>query len=324
MQFIILVGQARSGSSLLTRLFNDGNRAAIINDAYIVQFIDGLTNGPEIDSAKKGKIVTELLRIVRERSQTEAPPTIDRPTVLSPEDFAELATQVAGQSINWRDWPALLSGSLRLLAEHLHADACGWNTPSDFAHAERLLRLFPGSKLIFLIRDPFSVLLSYKHLPEYWGEEKNRYNPVLQSLVWCQVVRSYESAAARFQGRVLLTRYEDLVSDPAAEMQRISAFAGVAFNAPDLRGIASNGSRADGMRRGLNKLEYAICNGITASLRQRYGYATVPIPRPAEWGFGSFLKSMGLSLSFYAMRAVHSRDIRNRVRRMATLLLSNR
>ena len=42
---LVIVGQARSGTSFLTRLLADTRRFALINDAYVVQCFDGVGRG---------------------------------------------------------------------------------------------------------------------------------------------------------------------------------------------------------------------------------------------------------------------------------------
>jgi len=301
---------------------NEGHRAAIINDAYIVQLADELTGRLDFSPATARRLAGEWLGIVKARSEPRAPASIHKPIVLSPETFAELTKRVAEESKNWRDWPSIVSGTLEILAQLLRADAFGWNTPPDYAHAERLLQLLPKSKIVFLIRDPLAVLLSYKCLPDYWGDERNRYNPFLQSLVWRQMVRHYEAVATRFPQRVHLTRYEDLIADPAKAMKRISAFAGVAFDVPDIRTIGSNSSLGTGKTNGLSLIECWVCERITGSLRRRYGYDTSAATRIPEWGVVGLFFSLWRSASFYAARAVGSRDFRNRMLRFAKLLIS--
>lgn len=323
MQLLILTGQARSGSTLLARLMNDGNRAAIVNDAYFIQFVDSVTDTLEVNEAQAKKICSEFLEIIRARSDVKSPPRIDKSVILPATSYVSLSRYVESRYKSWKTWPEIVEGILQILGNTVKAEAYGWNTPPDFTHAERLFELFPESRMVMLIRDPFSVLLSYKNLPEYWGTERNRYNPLLQALVWRQMLKRYETLVSRYPGRIHLVRYEDLVADPVAVMDRLSAFAGVSFARPDLKQTGSNSSHAAGDFIGLSRVEIFICDVITRSMRGIYGYGCAAVPVANEWGIVDLARCAWRSASYYTGRVIASRDMRNRVFRFAKNLVSS-
>ena len=99
--------------------------------------------------------------------------------------------------------------------------------------AELLLSLFPRSHLIFLLRDGRDVVDSW--LAGYrdgaWAQDEGAF-PLAshgrksfirwQASVWCYRVTAVSRAYGRHRrDRRVLTRYEDLLSDPEAELARI-------------------------------------------------------------------------------------------------------
>src|SRR5690606_20420262 len=94
-----------------------------------------------------------------------------------------------------------------------------------------ILRHFPSARVLFLIRDPFDVLKSYKNLPQYWGRERMRYHPILQSLVWRQVVKEYMRLKKLYPATVWLLRYEDVLLDRDKAWASLKDFLGP-FPAP--------------------------------------------------------------------------------------------
>jgi hypothetical protein len=321
LQHIIIVGQSRSGSTLLTRLTNDGNRSVIINDAYIVQRADELAGSGPVDTRT---LVKDWLNIILARSEVDSPPSLHRPICLTSRQIAEIQHEADEAQRGWTQWPEVVTGVLNIVANKIGARAIGWNTPPDYVHTERLLQLFPDCRIIYLIRDPFAVMLSYKYLPDYWGSERNRYNPLVQPLVWRQVVRQYKAAAARFPGRIRLVRYEDLVRDPAGVMAELASFTGVAFLPPDLGALERNGSNTGGCDRGLNRIEHWLASAITAGARGDFGYGDCAVPLLPRTGLGEIASSFAKSASFYAVRLVRSRDIRKRVSRFTRMLVTGR
>ncbi|MEM9001241.1 MAG: sulfotransferase [Bacteroidota bacterium] len=104
------------------------------------------------------------------------------------------------------------------------------HTPSNILHFEALNRLFPESKFVFIVRDPRAVYASVKKLD--WGA-----NSALRlSDLWSQYVVMYYSLKQLHPKRVLLVKYEDIVSDPASFVQQICIFTGLDYEESILKG----------------------------------------------------------------------------------------
>lgn len=172
--------------------------------------------------------------------------------------------------------------------------------------AELLLSLFPGSSLVFLLRDGRDVVDSW--LDAYqggsWAIEEGAF-PVSESgredlVRWQASVWAYRTAAVRtaFErhdpDRRVLVRYEDLLAEPVRELGRICAAVGL--DDPDLAerlgaiaerhrfsalaswrcgsGRQQRAARPGGWRANLTAAERAAMERIMGPELKRFGYST--------------------------------------------------
>jgi hypothetical protein len=108
--------------------------------------------------------------------------------------------------------------------------------------ADLLLSLFPASRMIFLLRDGRDVVDSWvaAHRAGAWAQDEGAF-PVAtegrEALIrWQGSVWSYGS---HDPGRRILVRYEDLLTDPARELNRIDDTFDLGVPSARLREIAS-------------------------------------------------------------------------------------
>ncbi|MFN2383983.1 MAG: sulfotransferase [Gemmatimonadota bacterium] len=131
-------------------------------------------------------------------------------------------------------YPALLLDLVRRYAAGRDKPAARFwidHTPDNTAHAATLLALFPEARLIHLVRDGRAVAASV--LPLDWGP-----NTITQAGRWWGQKLAYGLGAesSPLAARVLRVRLEDVVREPAAALERISAFAGLAVHPAMLAG----------------------------------------------------------------------------------------
>ncbi|TYO85180.1 sulfotransferase family protein [Oceanicella actignis] len=299
---VVLVGQARSGSTLLAAMLNRAG-GLMINDAYALQAADelGLTRAPRPDAAERYRAA--CLDILRRRSVSAPPAPLHRSAVISPEALAR-ASRVQGGG-----WAEIWGGMLRAAAQGRAFH--GWNTPPDHLRADEILSAFPTARFVFLMRDPYAVLRSYKHLPEYWGRGRARYHPALQARAWAASARSLRRLSARHPQAVHALRYEDLLADPGRVMAGLARFLGVALPAPTPDELPRNASRAGA---GLTRAELWVARRALGAEAAAMGYAP---PSPEGLGLGGLLGRSLLAGVYYAGAALTSRDMRGRMLRLA-------
>lgn len=107
-----------------------------------------------------------------------------------------------------------------------------------------LLLAFPGARFVYLVRDPRDMALSWQRSPSHPGG-------VLEGAeVW---QRDQEASILCYgflkqSGRVHLLRYEDLISAPEQEGERLCAFLGMPFDPGILEFHSSDSTRLNAAR----------------------------------------------------------------------------
>ncbi len=87
-----------------------------------------------------------------------------------------------------------------------------------------LMKKFSGAKMIFIVRDPRQQFVSLKKF------DFEMTIPFLQAARWRIVTQRMLKAQALFPDRIVLVRYEDLVSDPEKILRGICRFLGTDFD----------------------------------------------------------------------------------------------
>lgn len=109
---------------------------------------------------------------------------------------------------------------MRRDGKHWWAD----KTPPNIDHVDLLAEVFEGAKFVELVRDGRDVALSMITMP--WGDN----NVWTCGLRWASCIREGERQRAARPDDVLLVRYEDLVTQPQEQLQRVSGFLGIAYD----------------------------------------------------------------------------------------------
>lgn len=94
-----------------------------------------------------------------------------------------------------------------------------WGDKCELSQVSHFLSVFPDCKVIFIIRDPRAVASSFF--------EHSGVNCITTSLAWVSATRlAGELIVQHGTGRIMLVRYEDLLSNLLATMLQISKFIG--------------------------------------------------------------------------------------------------
>jgi hypothetical protein len=112
----------------------------------------------------------------------------------------------------------------------------GEKTPSHLFHVSTLLDWFPNAKVIQIIRNPKDVLASEvtkKVKPDYPLKKKNFfYNLGLflsVAISWNKAVKLDKRYKAKYPGNYMLVKYEDLLKDHKATVQKVCLFLNIDF-----------------------------------------------------------------------------------------------
>jgi hypothetical protein len=99
------------------------------------------------------------------------------------------------------------------------------STPTNIPHLLRIRKDFPEARIVHIIRDGRDVALSLDQLgwsrPLPWDRDRGL---MAAGLYWEWIVRKGRRFGSMLQPDYLEVRYEDLVSEPAPTLQRLSVF----------------------------------------------------------------------------------------------------
>jgi len=153
-------------------------------------------------------------------------------------------------------------------------------------------KIFPNSKIIYMIRDPRGMIASTK---KYSSTIINA--PQISRLAsnWNRCIVSYESTRRRLPSRIDIVRYEDLVENSRKELERLCEFLNIEFRESMLEfdkcttGAYGNFPRHNSSfekkeseliftssvnkwKDVLNENEISLINSICGELMKKYGY----------------------------------------------------
>lgn len=199
-------------------------------------------------------------------------------------------------------------------------------TPQDVFYIGEILQLFPGARVVNMVRDPRGVMLSQKRKWQrrkmgagFMTKKEQRrlrinYHPITISKLWNSSIR----AAAKFKDhpKVHNMIFEKLVNESEPEIKKLCEFIGIEFkdemlmipqvgssneaDQPDAFGIKTE--RAGNWEKGgLNKGEIWFCQRICGNNMRQFGYDVKPVganPLVIAFYYLSFPVKIMLALLF--------------------------
>ena len=99
----------------------------------------------------------------------------------------------------------------------------GDHSPINTVFHKYIFYEFPTCKYIFLLRHPFDVVLSYSKIPDNPAN-----NPLYACFKWNNSIKTYDFLKKKSY-KVLLLKYEDLVSNPGDSIKKILTFIDVEY-----------------------------------------------------------------------------------------------
>lgn len=322
---IIVVGMPRSGSTLFTRLLNESPNLSIVNDFYYLQYVDSLNGFKKNDPKIQQALQSYVLRMIQERILPPNSQDITFSLFLSPEQEQELvdfAEDLKRQpDVNWAE---SLSKLMEFSAKLQGKKIWGYNTPQDYLHIDRLQQEFPQAKFIYVMRDPRSVIRSYKYYGNIAPEgqkEAARYHPILQALAWRTSIRSFLARKEQEPDKFTLVLYEDLVKNTNQTLGKLGDFLNVQFPKLDLANFGNNSSFKNKHKEGVKSSEIWLCEKIAGQEMEKIGYELSSKKLVyKDLGYLAYLTNR--VFSYYCKNFLISNDIRKRVFKLAKLSIS--
>lgn len=267
-EMAFIVGCPRTGSTLLRQMLNRSDRLCITSETHFMRRMSRVGRRKRLrafgDLQRPENVERFLDHLYSQQHATARGywgwfnRTVER------EAFRErlLATD--------RSERAIFALLMQLYAEDKrgHADPAlilGEKTPTNFYYVPTLMAWFPRTKIIHTFRDPRAIFVSAARLVRRgkWGVKDrlptmppwlmNRLLDGIELLhiskTWRDAVRLHAEYRQRYADRYFLLRFEDLLDDPALQLQKVCAFLGIPFEPVMLEELAVVGSSFRAKRR---------------------------------------------------------------------------
>ena len=224
----------------------------------------------------------------------------------------DLLRQLAVREFELREWGLSLDdrslagcGSAREIIETLHKtyatqngkNRWGQKTPRLVRYGRLLKQTWPGARFIFMVRDPRAVVASLTR------SNVHRSNAFYGARRWVRDCEAGLALEESWPESVLRIRYEDLVKDPAAQLEVICRFLDLSMEPGMLIdnagrdpaygsyydeihrrvGEAPDAKRADAWREELAVRDIAVIEAVCADTMSRLDYQpSITQPRPSS------------------------------------------
>lgn len=256
--YVFIVGLPRTGTTLLRSLLNVSKDVAIgMGESHYLggPRLFGLLRRPGFGDrlSKVGDLSTEagvrkiaaFLYEARQNNFWSAISTnIDREMFL--------------QQLLQSDWRERALFELAMIGAAGGKRWGGEKTPDHLYAVPTLLEWFPNARILHTFRDPRAVYVSNKR--KY--DQRNAQGRLHQSsarlrrlglmyewyasseviLAWRRAIRLHRRYQAHYPGQYLLSRYEDLILDPQAHLQKLCRFLNITFSDGMLNQTFTNSS----------------------------------------------------------------------------------
>ncbi|MGH8508230.1 MAG: sulfotransferase family protein [Gammaproteobacteria bacterium] len=203
---IFVVGAPRSGTTLLLEMLNRHPDVWLCEEAYFLHFVWRRRQrlGDLRDARARRRLVDAYLATKRIRQQNV--------------DLGPLAAALMEEGSSYE---AFFESLMRFCARAHGRTRFGEKTPEHARRSDVLCDLFPDCALIHVVRDPRDVVASLLRMP--WGDR----SVVANTRHWQKCQRG--ALRVRRRANYFRVAFEDLLTDPEAELERLCEFVGVPF-----------------------------------------------------------------------------------------------
>lgn len=307
---VFVVGTPRSGTTLTARMLGSHPNIFTAGEFHFISDVYDRRSalGNPRDPAVREEILNWLTGIYARHNE--------------PKDQYELDQLLKQDNVRKRfldlgSYQEMYSFVMDTRAARANKARWGNHVPKDIYNTNEIFSFFPDAKLIACVRDPRDFLASYKNrhrssAPEFRERLTRLYHPILTTLLWKSTVRLIRRLQHQIpSNRLLLLRYEDLISMPESHARRICEYLGEPFDSAMLN-ISDNNSSKSGQqpegiftsslhrwREDLDADEVCLTQWIASSEMVQLGYK--PEQVDASW---KGIAGLALTSPFAALRAV--------------------
>lgn len=247
---IFFVGTPRSGTSLISRMFDGHPDIAVPFESFLYKgFVPWLRYYGDLNKRRNRERLLRDMLSVRLR---EWIPRVD-----------EQAARQQIESNGRFDFPGIVAGIMESWCNAQGKRRWGEKTPQHIFFADQILEGFPQAQFIHIVRDGRDVAVSWRHVK--FGPE----HVYASALRWSDVLEAGRALKGRLgPTQYLELRYEDLLQDTEATMRRVCAYLDERYS-PDMLSFYRTNKRypTDGINNA--NLAKPVMTGNTGKWRQR-------------------------------------------------------
>ncbi|MCS6917794.1 MAG: sulfotransferase [Chitinophagales bacterium] len=293
MTLVFVVGNSRSGTTMMGRILNNHPRVHTFPELHFFeQLWSSADRNWQLTPEEAADLAALLLNISREGyfARRHVADFLDEARSL-------LQREVSGHMVASDVFAAVVRYEVQRNGKEMGCD----QTPQNVFYIKEILELFPEARFVNLVRDPRDVLLSQKRKwrrrflggsHATWYETIRawvNYHPYTISRLWVAAVRAGTSVQ---HPHVLTVRFEHLLADPDSVIAEVCRHVGITFF-PELKEVPQVGSssgqdrsevkginagRAQSWARGgLTATEIWICQRVCGQLMKTLGYEPAPV-----------------------------------------------
>ncbi len=312
-KIIFIVGNSRSGTTMLLRSFNNHPNMMVLNELHFFeQLWSPEDKGKSISKEQAVELASKLLLTQRVGYMTHDQDY--RPFL---EEASQLIDELATATISAEDvFNYFTKREVQLNHKHVVCE----KTPQNVFYLKEIFELYPNAKVINMVRDPRAILLSQKNKwnrrnlgADYMTKREAfrlriNYHPITLSKLWNAAIH----AANLFHQdeRLISIRFEDLLENPEFTLRKMCAHIQVGFDAQmlqitqesssvekDSKEIGFKKERAANWKKGgLNTTEKWICQKMCKENLDRNHYEIEKI-NPNIFGLIYYICSFPVKLT---------------------------
>jgi sulfotransferase family protein len=238
---VFVVGPPRSGTTLTARLLGELPQLFMPGETHFLEDIYHRYEKPGELSAHLPDVLARLRTLYGRYEEPEDQRRIDRLC-----ESGAFERQLSGCATHREIFDAFMT----VQAASAGKTRWGNQVPRDVFELDSIFRMFPDARVIACIRDPRDFLVSYRDkwtvsADSHRARLRRLYHPVLTSYLWKASAQAILAGKSRFENAVHVTRYEDLVREPAATLRQLCSFIGEEFHPRMLETRFSNSSTGE-------------------------------------------------------------------------------
>lgn len=288
-KIIFIVGNSRSGTTMLLRCFNNHPKLMVLNELHFFEQLWSTEDKGKLISVDDAIDLNSKLILTQRIGYQTHDQNYHQFDNESTQFIASLQTKNLTAEYVFTE---MMKREVALSGKSIVCE----KTPQNVFYLKEIFELYPNAKVINMVRDPRAILLSQKNkwnrrnLGASYMTKKEafrlriNYHPITLSKLWNAAI----NAATNFKNdkRLISIRFEDLLNQPEQTLQTICNHIEVDFDAnmlnitqesssneQDSNQIGFKKERASNWKKGgLNTTEKWICQKMCRNNLNKNGY----------------------------------------------------